>query len=230
MKGEVIDLGDYPGKLIVIEGPDHVGRSLHTKLIRERLEAHGVATAHIGQARSDLLRDLIKSNNSDIHQLNWRTRSLLYATDLHDQVIHNLIPLLEAGFVVVADRYMLTQVVRETIRGGDSAWIESIYANIPKPDATVILQAGSRRLLNRILFGEELQSLNHFEAGMDLNFSSSITTSFLNYQKKISKKFSKLADEQGLPIIPTRDSVENVHKQIWKEILPEVEDMLQPLS
>ena len=31
------------GKLIVIEGPDHVGRSMHARLLSERLKAHGVA-------------------------------------------------------------------------------------------------------------------------------------------------------------------------------------------
>jgi thymidylate kinase len=32
----------YPGKLIVLEGPDQVGRSLHARLLAARLEAHGV--------------------------------------------------------------------------------------------------------------------------------------------------------------------------------------------
>ena len=73
------------GKLIVIEGPDNVGRSMHARLLRERLEAHGIAVAVVGLARSELLGDLIKRSHSDIHQLNWRTRALLYATDLHDQ-------------------------------------------------------------------------------------------------------------------------------------------------
>ena len=71
------------GKLIVIEGPDHVGRSMHARLLSERLKAHGVAVSIVGLARSELLGKLIKSSNPGLHQLNWRTRALLYATDLH---------------------------------------------------------------------------------------------------------------------------------------------------
>ena len=52
------------GKLIVIEGPDHVGRSMHARLLSERLKAHGVAVSIVGLARSTLLADLIKSSNT----------------------------------------------------------------------------------------------------------------------------------------------------------------------
>ena len=95
----------HAGKLIVIEGPDNVGRSLHTRLLSARLKAHGIATHIIGLARSELMGEIVKSRTADMHQLNWRTRSLLYATDLHDQIKHEAEPLLDAGFVVIADRY-----------------------------------------------------------------------------------------------------------------------------
>ena len=39
------------GKLIVIEGPDHVGRSMHARLLSERLKAHGVAVSIVGERR-----------------------------------------------------------------------------------------------------------------------------------------------------------------------------------
>ena len=42
----------HAGKLIVIEGPDHVGRTLHTRLLSARLKANGIATHTIGLARS----------------------------------------------------------------------------------------------------------------------------------------------------------------------------------
>ena len=217
------------GRLIVIEGPDHVGRSLHCRLLANRLEAHGVAVAHIGLARSQLLGELIKSNNAEIHQLNWRTRSLLYATDLHDQIRHEIEPLLGAGFVVIADRYTLTPIVREEVRNGNTEWIKQLYSGVPVPDMSIILHAGPRRLLNRILFGEELQALNHFEAGMDITNTASITSSFLTYQRRIRRAFLAHGEEAGLPMIATRDSVEQVHEEIWSHVLPIVGPMLQPV-
>jgi len=217
------------GKLIVIEGPDGVGRSLHSRLLSERLEAHGVAVATLGLARSELMGDLIKENRQELHQLNWRTRALLYATDLHDQIIHQLQPLLDAGFVVIADRYKLTPLIREQIRNGDVQWIEGLYANIPRPDLTIILEAGGRRLLSRMMYNGSLVRLNSFEAGVDMALSPSITKSFLEYQKIIRSAFIEHASKDNTPIIHTKQSVKDVHSQIWDEVYPVLKDMIQPL-
>jgi len=219
-----------PGKLIVIEGPDHVGRTLHARLLSARLKAHGIATHTIGLARSDLMGALVKSHTADIHQLNWRTRSLLYATDLHDQIKHEAEPLLSAGFVVIADRYTLTPRIREEVRGRDGKWITSLYSGIPEPDALVVLHAGPRRLLNRIMFGERLEALNHFEAGMDLALSNSITSSFLQYQKTLRQAFQTEGKKLGATLIPTRLTVEQVHDKIWNAVESVVEEMLQPIT
>lgn len=218
------------GKLIVIEGPDHVGRSMHARLLSERLKAHGVAVSIVGLARSELLGKLIKSSNPGLHQLNWRTRVLLYATDLHDQFIHEIEPLLAAGFVVIADRYTLTPLIRESIRGGDSDWINGLYKNMTKPDITVVLQAGGRRLLNRMMYNDSLTKLNNFEAGADLALSPSITHSFLQYQKLLRAAFIHHAEKENYPIVHTRDTVSEVHSEVWKYILPCVEDMLQSIK
>jgi len=220
----------HAGKLIVIEGPDHVGRTLHTRLLSARLKANGIATHTIGLARSELMGTIVKSKTADIHQLNWRTRSLLYATDMHDQIKNEVEPLLNAGFVVIADRYTLTPRIREQVRGGDGDWIDSLYSNSPDSDAMIILHAGPRRLLNRIMFGERLEALNHFEAGMDLALSTSITSSFLQYQKILRQEFQKAGKKLGATLIPTRHTVEVVHDRIWDSVRPIVEHMLQPID
>ena len=220
----------HAGKLIVIEGPDHVGRPLHPRLLSARLKANGIATHTIGLARSELMGAIVKSRTADIHQLNWRTRSLLYATDLHDQIKLEAEPLWAAGFVGIADRYSLTPRIREQVRGGDGDWIDSLYSDTPEPDALIVLHAGPRRLLNRIMFGEELEALNHFEAGMDLALSTSITSSFLQYQKILRQEFQEAGKKAGAVLIPTRHTVQDVHDRIWESVSPVVEHMLQPIG
>ncbi len=215
------------GKLIVVEGADNVGRSLHCELLSERLGAHGIATKRIGLSRSKLMGETMKSRSGDIHVMDTRTRSLMYATDLMDQIIHEIEPLLAAGFVVIADRYTLTPIIREKIRGGNTRWIEGLYNQAPKPDLTIVLHAGGRRLLNRIIHSNDLASLNGFEAGMDLNISPSVTKSFLEYQKLLKAAFAEYAEEKEMPIISTKQSVKDVHKEIWSHVKPIVKDVLQ---
>ena len=217
------------GKLIVIEGPDLVGRSMHARLLSERLKAHGVAVTIVGLARSTLMGDLIKGSNTALHQLSWRTRALLYATDLHDQYIHQIEPLMAAGFVVIADRYTMTPLIRESIRGGDEDWIKGLYSNMPQADITVVLQAGGRRLLNRMMYNDSLTKLNHYEAGADLSLSPSITRSFLEYQKLLRKAFMEKAEQGGHPMIHTRSTVLEVHAEVWGHVKPIIGDMLQAI-
>ena len=49
-----LELADLTGWLIVIEGPDGVGRSTHVSRLREHLERLGYAVAETGLSRSDL--------------------------------------------------------------------------------------------------------------------------------------------------------------------------------
>ena len=137
---------------------------------------------------------------------------------------------MEAGFVVISDRYDLTPKIRESVRGGDPNWIKSLYSEIPKPDSVIILHCGPRRLLNRIMFGEKLESLNNFESGMDMGISTSITSSFLKYQKLLRDEFTKAGKEIGATLIPTRDSVEIVHNKIWESLQPIVGNLIQPIN
>jgi len=49
-----VETSDLPGRLIVIEGTDGVGRSTHVALLKEWLEARGYAVVNTGLRRSDL--------------------------------------------------------------------------------------------------------------------------------------------------------------------------------
>ena len=50
-----VDVTHLPGKLIVLEGPDGVGRSTQVALLREWLAAQGYAVFSSGLRRSELL-------------------------------------------------------------------------------------------------------------------------------------------------------------------------------
>eukprot|EP01069_Polyplicarium_translucidae_P012376 Polyplicarium_translucidae@DN5139_c0_g1_i1.p2 len=175
------------GRLLVIEGPDYVGRSTHARLVAERLEAHGVPVVTTGLARGSLIGGLIKGANLGIHDHGAHTRSLLYATDLYDQVEHLVRPTMAAGYVVVADRWKWTPKIRESVRGADADWLAEIYCELPDPDAVVVLDAKPRRLLDRVLRTRGVSRLARYESGWDLGLASGPTESFLDYQRLLRK-------------------------------------------
>src|SRR5260221_12873068 len=76
-----LPIGNYPGKLIAIEGTDGVGRSTQISLLREWLEVQGYGVIETRWAPSELMSptiELAKSSNN----LNKLTFMLLLATDI----------------------------------------------------------------------------------------------------------------------------------------------------
>jgi len=108
----------FPGKLIVIEGADGSGRSTQISQLTHWLEANGFAVRHMGLRRSHLVSEELEDAKQG-NVLTHTTLSLFYATDFFDQLVHDLIPALRAGFIVLADRYVYTLMARDLVRGAD---------------------------------------------------------------------------------------------------------------
>src|SRR5450759_3061389 len=98
-----------PGKLIVVEGTDGVGRSTQIRELRHWLEAEGYAVSDTGLTRSDLTSSGLEEAKSG-HTLGPITMSLFYAADFADRIENLIIPALSAGFVVLSDRYFYSVI------------------------------------------------------------------------------------------------------------------------
>ncbi|MFH1085863.1 MAG: thymidylate kinase, partial [Chloroflexota bacterium] len=100
---------DLAGKLIVLEGPDGVGRSTQIALLREWLEASGYAVYSSGLKRSELASVGIAAAKQG-HTLGNHAMALFYAADLADRLEREMLAMLRAGFVVLTDRYFYSLV------------------------------------------------------------------------------------------------------------------------
>src|SRR6185295_15774468 len=132
------ELEKLTGKLVVIEGADGSGRSTQILRLVDWLEASGHATVQVGLKRSTLVsEELEKAQQGNI--LSRLTLSLFYATDFADQLENIIIPALKAGFIVLADRYIYTLMVRDMVRGMDEAWLKNLYGIALVPDVVFYL-------------------------------------------------------------------------------------------
>jgi dTMP kinase len=87
---------ELPGRLIVVEGTDGVGRSTQVALLHEWLEANGYAVTHTGLARSSLVGPGLTRAKQG-HTLGDITLNLFYATDFADRLEKEIIHV-RAGF------------------------------------------------------------------------------------------------------------------------------------
>jgi dTMP kinase len=211
-----IEFEPYPGKLIVIEGTDGVGRSTHVALLRTWLESTGYAVLDTGMTRSVLAGRGIRDARSG-HTLGRLTMQLYYATDFADRLENEILPALRAGFVVLTDRYIYSAIARAVVRGADPNWIRSIYGIALVPDAILYLRVQSpEELAARVLASG--RGFDYWESGMDLGLGNDYYDSFVAYQKLLLKEFEGMKTEYNFELIDASNPVKRVATALRRSV------------
>lgn len=206
---------EISGRLIVIEGPDASGRSTQIELLTTKLEADGYGVLNTGLKRSDIIGEGILDAKQHV-SLGKRTLALFYAADFADQLEHKIIPALQAGYVVLADRYIYTLMARNTIRGIQRKWSSDLYGFALVPDLTFYIDVDPFLLVHRVF--EKRQSLDYYESGSDMGISDDMFESFILYQKKLAKEFEILKKKYDLTLVNGNRDVEQVNKSLERQI------------
>src|SRR5256885_3744916 len=205
-----------PGRLIVIEGTDGVGRSTQLHLLRPWLESSGYAVVDTEMTRSELAGAGLKQAKEG-HTLGPITLNLFYATDFVDRFENQILPALRAGFIVLTDRYIYSLMARAIVRGADPGWIRSIYGLALIPDAVFYLKIGIDDLIPRVL---QRGGFDHWESGMDMKLGSDLYGSLVNYQTRLVEQFDAMAGEYGFEVIDAVQPVERIVEQLKERMFP----------
>ena len=179
------------------------------------LEGSGHATIQVGLKRSTLVSDeLNQAQQGNI--LSRITLSLFYATDFADQLENIILPALKAGFMVLADRYIYTLMVRDMVRGMDENWLRNLYGIALVPEAVFYLNVSPEELVQRNF--AKNHALDYWESGMDLGLSRDMFDSFLQYQALVEKQFKRLQATYGFTIVDGHRSANEINAELQKNI------------
>jgi len=153
------------GLLIAFEGLDQSGKQTQAEALREFVTAQGrecrllsfpdydtAIGAEIGRALHGE-RDYAPD-----------TMQLLYVANRYEKRQQMEIAL-EAGVVLVCDRYMASSIAYGEAQGLDAAWLEDAQRFLPRPDLTVLLDiapetAATRKATNRDRYERDLALLS----------------------------------------------------------------------
>src|ERR1700736_2637771 len=201
-----VDYSELQGKLIVIEGPDSVGRSTQVTRLRAWLEQHGHAVLDTGMARSALAGKGIQEAKKG-NTLGPITMTLYYTTDFADRLENEIIPALRAGVVVLTDRYIYSVMARAIARGENRAWMEQTAGFALVPHAVFYLRAEVQHLISHAVVGRG--AFDYWESGLDIGFGPNMYDSFVRYQSRLIRVFDSLAVPYGFEVADaTRRPVE----------------------
>ncbi len=214
-----VDTSELHGKLVVIEGPDAVGRSTQIALLRRWLEEEGHAVLDTGMARSALAGKGIKMAKAG-NTLGPITMTLFYTTDFADRLENEIIPALRAGFVVLIDRYIFSIMARAIARNEDRRWIERVAGFALVPHMVLYLKARVEDLVTRVVMGRG--AFDFWESGMDLRFGPDMYESFTRYQTRLIKALDSMAAPYHFEVIDATRSVPEIFQQLQERISRQV--------
>jgi len=208
------------GKLIVVEGIDGSGKSTQLRLLEKWFQSKDTSVFLTEWNSSETVRR-ITSKGKRKGRLTPITFSLLHATDFADRYERNILPLLHAGYIVLADRYIYTAYARDIVRGCNPRWVRKVYEFAVKPDIVFYFKVPVDIAVERILSGRP--KLKYYEAGMDLNLSNDPYESYRIFQSRIIEQYDSLASSENFTTIDGTMEIEEsqrILRDIVMKMLP----------
>ena len=208
---------NFPGKLIIVEGIDGSGKSTQLQLAMRYLQAKGLGPFFTEWNSADLVKAVTKKGKKKI-SLTPMTFSLLHATDFAHRFVHNILPPLKAGMIVLADRYVYTAFARDVARGCDREWVRRVYDFAVRPDRAFYFRVPIEVSVSRLISGRA--KIKEYEAGMDLKLAPDVLTSFKIFQGRILDEYKNVAGEYGLTEIDATQSI-GEQQRIMRQMIDE---------
>ncbi len=209
-----VRLDELQGKLIVVEGTDGVGRSTQVDFLRRWLEQRGHAVFDTGLTRSALAGKGLKRAKEG-NTLSLITFTLFYATDFADRLENQIIPALRAGFIVLTDRYIYSQITRAVVRGADEQWARDVFSIALIPSAIYYLKADLQHLVPRVAFS---RGFDYWESGMDMGLGRDMYESFSRYQQRLLDTFDRITEYYGFTVVDANGPADEVFEKLKRRV------------
>jgi dTMP kinase len=185
----------YPGRLIAAEGLDGSGKSTQLQLLQFWLQAEGYEVLITEWTSSKLIKRALKAGKKQ-GSMDPMLLSILNASDFAEMHERYIVPALQRGAVVLADRYVYTALARNFARGVERSWVEAVYSFVTRPDLAIYFQISASQSLERILSNHP--RLKYYQAGMDLGLSHDPIDSFRTFQQRLLNEYDALVDAFAL--------------------------------
>lgn len=193
----------YPGFFISFEGGDYTGKSTQVKLLMQALTTRGAAAIATFEPGGTSLGQRLRREVMHGEDLDPYTEALLYAADRawHAQTV--IKPHLQAGEVVVSDRYLDSSLAYQGIgRGLGLEKIEEISlwatGNL-RPDLTILLDGDPE-----VLVARRTERPDRMEAA-GAEFHQAVRQAFLQIAER---------DRQRIKVIDATAGVQEIHQQV----------------
>ncbi len=196
------------GPFIVLDGLDGAGKSTQCRLLAAWLRGRGWGVTECadpgGTAVGDVVRELLLARR---HNMTIACEAFLFMASRAELTAEVIRPALEAGRAVVADRYLLANVVYQGHAGGldpDLLWrIGGLATEGLEPDLMIVLD-----LPNDVAQGRRRGPADRVESRADA-YHASVRAGFLAEATKHPDR---------IVVVDARPAVEAIHAEIRRQV------------
>jgi len=127
------------GYLIVFEGPDGSGTTLHTALLAEHLQAEGLDVLTTCEPTDGPIGQQIRDTLHSGEELSPASLQELFVQDRAWHLEHVIQPALDAGKTVITDRYLHSTLAYGQALGLPLKWLKDLNKDFIQPDVLFLL-------------------------------------------------------------------------------------------
>lgn len=224
------------GKLIAVEGIDGSGKQTQVRLLAQALESRGRCVLSTGFPQYDswfgrMAGQFLNGDFGSIDTVDPHFAALLYAGDRFENK-GPIIAALDRGEVVLADRYIASNLAHQTARSAPEKraqfreWIEHLEYGIyglPKEDLVLYLRVTPRHAQSLVA---KKSARSYTDSAHDILESS------LRHLQTASDIYDELARSpnwQTIECIDTSSQAMRAPEDIAREVLAAVQPLLQPV-
>ena len=164
---------------------------------------------------SELVKEII-SKGKRKKLLTPTTFSLLAAADFAERYERSILPLLKAGYIVLADCYIHTAFARDVVRGCPPQWVHNMYNFALKPDIAFYFKVPVDVAFDRIVKGRP--KLKYYEAGMDLNLSNDPYESYRIFQGRVVEQYESMIGPENFVVVDGTTDIEEQQKAVRQKV------------
>jgi len=218
------------GVFITFEGCEGSGKTTQLRILAERLESAGLATCRVREPGGSTIGEAIRAILLDPanKQLDMVAELLLYEASRAQHVAEVISPALEAGKIVLCDRYTDSSVAYQGYgRGIPLADVEALNRVATRgltPDRTIVLDIapdlGIERAAERAAEHALGRAVEHAVEHSTGAFADRIESEGLAFHARVRKGFLVIshAEPDRVRVIDASGSVEAVSAQVTRAL------------
>ena len=210
----------FPGRLIVVEGIDGSGKSTQIDLLQKWLQSRGYLTVFTEWNSSPIVKATTRRGKRR-HLLTPLSFSLIHSADFASRVHAQVLPALQAGAIVLADRYVYTAFARDAARGVSRPWLRRLYSFAVDPTLAFYFNVPLEEAIQRIV--QSRAAIKYYEAGMDMNLHEDSLESFRIFQGQILSEYEHLVEEFNLIRIDATEPLVDQQQRVRELVEPHLQ-------